>query len=289
MSMVPFEAHLPQFCVLRISWPNKARQRQRSHWLQHHPFDARNTSTVWRCLAILAVEEERKRRQTTHRRVCEIHGSDVLQYILDAADDDIYHLHIHGVASSLPAKWVGNIFAKGQSRLCKMLDGESEVKKDDGSSISGCFDWIFPKIVSKQLMEANRRWNDYYGGYVGMTVRQVSKANKQMNILNGTPVTKIFHLVVHAVRNHHTWMEAANERPRRMKRPCLEWKKTGTTAAKTITKVELVVTRFRGNSGLDFLSKCIHQTIFSIHFLKEPALMRIYKFINVLSTEVVSA
>lgn len=181
--------------------------------------------------AISSEQEARKacRNQKPRRRVCRIHAADVLQYMLYAADDDIYHLHIRGVASSRPAKWVGEIFVKGQSQLYRMLGGDSEVKKDDDSSDFGHFDWISPKVVSKVVIEANRRWNDYYGGDMnrGAVQSHVAKTNKRVRFPNGSPVTGVFNLVVYAVKNRcirrdHTWIDAAKERLRREKRLRLE-------------------------------------------------------------------
>ncbi|KAM7535773.1 hypothetical protein Aperf_G00000094883 [Anoplocephala perfoliata] len=184
--------------------------------------------------------KRRSRRGTSYRRVCRRHAGDVLRYILYAVDDDIYHLHIRGVASSCPAKWVGEIFVKGESRLYRKLD---EMRKRDADScLPGNSDrgnLALPhsrRRVRKEIMEANRRWNEYYGGVGDMSggrtpVHHVAKTNKRVRFPNGPALTKVFHLTANAtkngiVRRDHGWREAADERHRRqqqqlMKRPHL--------------------------------------------------------------------
>ncbi|KAM7535288.1 hypothetical protein Aperf_G00000095975 [Anoplocephala perfoliata] len=176
------------------------------------------------------------RRPWVQRWICRCHATDLFHYLLYAADDDIYDLHLNEVDSSRSAKWVGDIFPKGQSELYRKSLSDFEKASclsqfrtsatypnflrtyDDFAPTScglklivGTSDLFAPfgrRSSEPDIEAANRRWNE---GYKDLdSVKHVEKVGKCVRFPKFSPVTSVHHLITYEtacrhLREDRTW------------------------------------------------------------------------------------
>ncbi|VDL60355.1 unnamed protein product [Hymenolepis diminuta] len=158
------------------------------------------------------------------RWICQCHATDLFHYILYAAEDDIYDLHLKQVNSSKPAKWPEYIFPKGSSILYE----KSLSKFEKTTSVSQfrnsmtCPSFTIPYdeffqpssgfgllmgtsavrkavehkyFTEEELADANRRFNE---GYKNLgSVKHVEKEGKCVRFPKFSPVTRIYNLITY--------------------------------------------------------------------------------------------
>ncbi|KAM7535749.1 hypothetical protein Aperf_G00000096014 [Anoplocephala perfoliata] len=177
--------------------------------------------TITRILKVIKTVDQRIKatrspleRHKLRSLTCEDHLFDAFDYIFHAADDNIHHLRIPGIGSSPPAKWVNEIFPRGQTVL--YYAGLSKFQRASSVNIlrditNSCLA-VPIKRESIAVKKANRRWLRAYSDLSSNKVEH--REGKRVRFAKGQALVQVRPLIQYAraaqiLRKDKTWLFAA--------------------------------------------------------------------------------
>ncbi|KAL5960436.1 hypothetical protein TSMEX_011794, partial [Taenia solium] len=169
------------------------------------------------------------------RWICSSHATAVFRYMFYAADDNVFHLHLREVQSSRPAKWVGEVFPKGQTEFftkgltkfelassvprfrtsCTVPNFAPENSEFALTGLTfmletkGLRGPTFGRLLSRgDIEDANRRWNEGYKDI--KPIKQEVSCGKSVRFPKYSPVTRIHRMITYEtalrlLRKDRTW------------------------------------------------------------------------------------
>nr|CDS27569.1 expressed protein [Hymenolepis microstoma] len=233
-----------QCFFLRILECKKCQLRRLYHKLAVKELSAGNTTelisepveikrhfhSITRILQVIkSIDQLIKNTKSHHEKlqirkmVCNEHVIDIYEFIIHAADDNIHHLHLSGIGSSPPARWVKEILPAGQTEL--YFVGSGWKRRDFQTSV--LCDIANKSLVlspekkqSKAIRDANKRWAKGYSNLESAKVEQ-KEERKSVRFVRGNGLVTEHRLIYHAgaaqiLRKDKTWVLESMHRQRTM-------------------------------------------------------------------------
>ncbi|VDO03525.1 unnamed protein product [Rodentolepis nana] len=189
------------------------------------------------------------------KMVCNEHVIDVYEFVIRAADDNVHHLHLSGIGSSPPAKWVKEIIPPGQTEL--YFVGSGWKRRDFQTSIlcdivNKSMTLSPEKKQSKAIRDANRRWAKGYSNVESAKVEQ-KEEGKSVRFARGNGLVTEHRLIYHAgaakiLRKDKTWVLESLHR-QLMGDETEEPKKLGESNNRRVAKTSVQPEEDKGEDG----------------------------------------